>query len=147
MRRILMGVGLVVLALAVGGIVGHAVAATPTFSGSFNATPNDWYFSGVDTVSSSPSWCDTIIPDGIDNYAVVICTPSDDNVAGLYFNLSPSGHNKTGANNTGWALLRDEIGIWMWEGQVDTVFVRGAGAADTTGITRYQVWFLQDKQD
>ena len=143
MRRILAGVALVALALAIGGIVGHAVAATPTFSGSYNATPNDYWTSGVDTVSSSASWCDTLIPDGIHNYAVTVITPSDANVAGLYVNLSFSG----GPANSGWMLLRDEIGVWTWEAQVDTVFVRGGGAADTTGITRYEVLILQQKND
>ena len=147
MRKILAGVAVVALALAIGGLVGHAVAATPRFSGSFNAVPNDYWTSGVDTVSSSASWCDTIIPDGIHNFGVTVITALDDNTAGLYVNLSPSGHNKTGANNTGWMLLRDEIGMQTWDVQVDTVFVRGAGAADTTGITRYEVQFLQDKQD
>ena len=141
------GVALMALALAIGGIVGHATAATPTFTGSFNATPNDYWTSGVDTVSSSPSWCDTLVPDGTHNYAVTVMTPSDDGVPGLYVNLSFSGHNKAGANNTGWMLLRDEIGVWTWDAQVDTVFVRGSGAADSTGWTRYEVWILQDWQD
>ena len=143
MRKILAGMALVALALAIGGIVGHATAATPTFSGSFNAVPNDYWTSGVDTVSSHSSWCDTLIPDGAHNYAVTVITPSDANVAGLYVNLSFSG----GPANSGWMLLRDEIGVWTWEAQVDTVFVRGAGAADTTGITRYEVIILQQKHD
>ena len=138
MRRILAGVGLVLVALLVGGIVGHAPAAT--FSGVYSATPNDYWTSGVDTVSSSASWKDTLVPDGEFNYAVTVVTPSDANTAGLYVNLSPTSGNA----NTGWMLLRDEIGIWTWEAQVDTIFVRGAGAADTTGITRYEVWVLQD---
>ena len=143
MRKILAGVALMALALAVGGIVGHAVAATPTFSGSYNAVPNDYWTSGVDTVSSSSSWCDTLIPDGGSNYAVTVFTPSDANTAGLYVNLSLSG----GPANSGWILLRDEIGVWTFEAQVDTVFVRGAGAADTTGVTRYEVLILQQKHD
>ena len=143
MRRILAGVALAVLCLAVGGLVGHAVAATPQFSGSYNMVPNDYWTSGVDTVSSSSSWCDTLIPDGLHNYTVTVFTPSDANTAGLYVNLSLSG----GPANTGWILLRDEIGVWTFEAQIDTVFVRGAGAADTTGVTRYEVLILQQKAD
>ena len=143
MRKILAGVALMALALAIGGIVGHATAATPRWTGSHNLVPNDWFPSAVDTVSSSPSWCDTIVPDGIHNYAVTVCTPSDANVAGVYVNLVPLG----GPAASGWMLLRDEIGIWTWEGQFSAVYLRGAGAADTTGITRYQVWFLQNKLD
>ena len=143
MRKILAGVALMALALAIGGIVGHATAATPTFTGSFNAVPNDYWTSGVDTVSSSASWSDTLIPDGLHNYAVTVITPSDANVAGLYVNLSFSG----GPANSGWMLLRDEIGVFTWDAQVDTVFVRGAGVADTTGITRYEVFVLQNKGD
>jgi len=137
MRKVLIGAAVLCLAVA-------STAATPTFSGSYNMVPNDYWTSGVDTVSSHSSWCDTLIPDGDHNYAVTVITPSDANTAGLYVNLSFSGHNKPGANNTGWMLLRDEIGVWTWEAQVDTVFVRGAGAADTTGITRYEVQILQN---
>lgn len=143
MRRILIGGVLAVLCLAIGGIPGHATAATPTFDGTYNSVPNDYWRSGVDTVSSSASWSDTLVPDGKHNYAVTVITPSDANTAGLYVNLSLSSGNA----NTGWMLLRDEIGVWTWEAQVDTVFVRGAGAADSTGITRYEVWILQEKHD
>lgn len=136
MRRILVGVAVLCLATT-------ALAATPTFDGTYNAVPNDYWPSGVDTVCSHASWCDTIIPDGISNYAVTVFTPSDANTAGLYVNLSLSSGNE----NTGWMLLRDEIGVWTWEAQVDTVFVRGAGTADTTGITRYEVLILQEKHD
>ena len=142
MRRILIGVGLVVLALAIGGIVGHATAATPAFSGTYNSVPNDWFPSAVDTVCSHASWQDTVIPDGIHNYAVTVCTPSDENVAGVYVNLVPLG----GPAASGWMLLRDEIGIWTWEGQYSAVYLRGAGDADSS-VVHYQVWFLQQKND
>ena len=138
MRRILTLVALAVLCLSMA-----ATAATPTFDGTYNSTPNDLWTSGVDTVSSSSSWSDTLVPDGKHNYAVTVVTPSDANMAGLYVNLSLSSGNA----NTGWMLLRDEIGVWTWEAQVDTVFVRGAGTADTTGITRYEVWILQERHD
>ena len=143
MRRILAGMALVALALIVGGIVGHATAETPTWSGTYNTVPNDYYFSAVDTVCSHSSWCDTIIPDGIHNYAFTVFTPSDANVAGIYVNPVPLG----GPAACGWFLLRDEIGVWTWEGQFSAVYLRGAGAADTTGVTRYQVMFLQQKTD
>jgi len=144
MRKILVGVALALVALVVGGIVGYAPAAS--FTGVYSATPND-YYAVSDTVASPTKvdtlavvYSDTIVPDGEYNYAVTVVTPSDANTAGLWVMLSPSSGN----SNTEWMLLRDEIGIWTWEVQVDTVFVRGAGAADTTGTTRYQVWFLQD---
>jgi len=136
MRKVLICAAVLCLAVS-------ATAATPTFSGSYNMVPNDYWTSGVDTVSSHSSWCDTLIPDGDHNYAVTVFTPSDANTAGLYVNLSLSG----GRANSGWILLRDEIGVWTLEAQVDTVFVRGAGAADTTGITRYEVIILQQKND
>ena len=136
MRRILMGVAVLCLAAT-------ATAATPTFDGTYNSVPNDLWTSGVDTVCSHSSWSDTLVPDGEHNYAVTVITPSDANTAGLYVNLSLSSGNA----NTGWMLLRDDIGVWTWEAQVDTVFVRGAGTADTTGITRYEVWILQEKHD
>ena len=138
MRGILTGVALAVLCLSMA-----ATAATPTFDGTYNSTPNDLWTSGVDTVSSHSSWSDTLVPDGKHNYAVTATTPSDANTAGLYVNLSLS----SGKANTGWMLLRDDIGVWTWEAQVDTVFVRGAGAADSTGVTRYEVWILQEKHD
>jgi len=95
MRRILAGVGLVLVALLVGGIVGHASAAS--FDGTGGLVPNDYWTSGVDTVSSSASWKDTLVPDGESNYAVTVITPSDAGVAGVYVNLSlTSGNANTG---------------------------------------------------
>jgi len=138
MRRILAGVGLVLVALLIGGIVGHATAAS--FDGTGGLVPNDYWTSGVDTVSSSASWKDTLVPDGESNYAVTVITPSDAGVAGVYVNLSLTSGNA----NTGWMLLRDEIGIFTWDAQVDTIFVRGAGAADSTGWTRYEVIVKQE---
>lgn len=137
MRKLLTGLALVVALFA-----GHASAATPTWTSLFNAMPNDWYVSAVDTVCSHPSWQDTVIPDGVNNYGVVVCTPSNALGSGVWVNLLPLG----GPAATGWMLLRDEIGIWPWEGQFSAILLRGAGDADTS-VVHYQVWVLQNKND
>ena len=140
MRKILAGLVLAVLACVM--VSALVLAATPKWTGSFNAVPNDWFVSAVDTVCSHASWQDSIVPDGLHNYAVTVATPSNSGGAGIYVNLVPLG----GPAATGWMLLRDEIGIWTWEGQFGVVRLRGAGAADTS-VVHYQVWFLQNKYD
>ena len=142
MRKVLAGVALTMVSLIVGGgLVAGLVAGTPTYSGTLGV-PND-VFAVRDTVSSHSSWADTVVLDGVHNYGVTVETPSDPNVAGVFVNLSFSGHRL----NSGWMLLRDEVGIHTWWAQVDTVFLRGGGAADSTGITRYDLWAEQDKLD
>ena len=136
------------LAVLMGGLVfalvvaGNAGAETPVWTGSYNQVPNDWYVSAKDTVCSHASWKDSVVADGLHNYAVTVCTPSNSIGAGIWVNLVPLG----GPDATGWMLLRDEIGIWTWEGQFAVVRLRGAGAADTS-VVHYQVWVLQNKGD
>ena len=135
------------LAVLMGGLVfalvvaGNAEAETPVW-GRPNAQPNDWYVSAKDTVCSHASWQDTVIPDGYNNYAVTVCTPSNAVGAGIWVSLLPLG----GPDATGYMLLRDEVGIWTWEGQHAAIYLRGAGAADTS-VVHYQVWVLQNKGD
>ncbi len=142
MRKILAGLALVFVAiLATWAVTGAKVE----YTGRWNPVPNDGWVSR-DTVASTAdysaigSWGDTLVPDGKWMYEWTIEAAEDADVSGVWYRYSCVGGNAT----TEWSLCREGT-AHTWYVQTDTIFVRGAGTADTTGVCRYEVRVAQDK--
>ena len=136
MRRILAGVVLAVVAVAVGVAL---MGATPTYTAQWNALPNDAYVHR-DSVTCNSANVDSVQPDGNHVYSWTIECRESSKYAGVLYQFHALG---VGDTTNQWDLCREGTSV-TWYVQPLWVKVYGAAATDSF-VVHYTLRFEQDK--